>query len=99
MRSAIFAAAAELWRECRQDYAEYLDALLDDAERTCRGHLVNARGQAKGITAESLLLGPMVRVRAYGTPELLEFLAGAGRMTQGEHERHWFAAHDDRLTP
>lgn len=92
MKSTIFAQAAERYHECRGAFADHLDALYDQAEAATNGVLLNARGKRAGIDAYTLLYGPEVRLRAYGSEELIDFLATRGRMTYHEFERQWAAA-------
>lgn len=94
-RSPIFAIAVDLHRECRADFADYLSALYAAAERETHGVLLNARGQAAAIDAESLLYGPRVRLEAYGSEELKEFVARRGRTTFADFEKTWIAGRTD----
>lgn len=94
-RSPIFAIAVDWYRECRNDFADYLSALYAAAEREANGVLLNARGQAAGIDAESLLYGPRVRLEAYGSEELIDFVARRGRTTFADFEKTWIAGRTD----
>jgi hypothetical protein len=90
--SPIFANAFALWRECRDAYELHLEAQLADAERECRGILLNRRGIAAGIAAESLFLGPAARANAYASDELLDYWATRPRITYAQFERQWWAS-------
>ncbi|MBU4213561.1 MAG: hypothetical protein KJ792_02770 [Actinobacteria bacterium] len=88
-RSVIFAEAASAWRECRDAYDLFLEDQHSQAERACRGNLLNRRGRTAGIRAETLFLGPWSRARAYASDELLEWWATHPRQTFSQFERSW----------
>lgn len=94
-QSPIFAIAVDLFRECRANFVDYISALYVAAERETNGVLLNARGQAAGIDAESLLYGPRVRLEAYGSEELIDFVARRGRTTFADFEKTWIAGRTD----
>ena len=68
------------------EFQDHLEALYARAETECAGQLLNARGRAADIDAFTLLYGPWVRVEAYASEELRDWLATAGRITFEEFE-------------
>ncbi len=89
-RSAIFTSAVESWRECREAYAEHLEAQHTAAEQACRGVLLSRVGRAAGIAPESLFLGPLSRAEAYASDELREWWRTHPRLTYAAFERQWW---------
>lgn len=89
--SLAFAQAADVWRQCRDDYELHLEAQYAAADKACRGILLNKRGRARGISAESLFLGPSSRAHAYASEELLEFWHEHPRITFAQFERQWWS--------
>ena len=75
-------------RESGAAYGVYLEGVHAAALEATAGVLVNARGRAAGIDSWSLLAGPghHLRLRAYGSPELLEYLEARPAMTFQEWE-------------
>lgn len=95
MTSPIFRQAASLYHECRDDFADHLDALLSQAEEATRGVLLSDRGRRAGVDPMSLLYGPAARLAAYGSEELQDFLRDRGRLTFAEFEQQWLAGRMD----
>lgn len=62
-------------------HAEHVRETYLDAEAACRGHVLNAAGQAAGVDPESLWSGPAARVKKYASEELRDYLRDNGRMT------------------
>jgi hypothetical protein len=62
-------------------HGEHVRQAYLDAEAACRGHLLNAAGQAAGVDPESLWSGPAARAKKYGSPELLDYFRDNGRLT------------------
>lgn len=84
--SALFEDAVAQWSEIRDQWLADVEVLYLEGEKTTRGHLLNKRGRAAGIDARTLFYGPEVRVKAYASPELVEFFAQHGRLTYREYE-------------
>lgn len=91
--SAIFSAAAALYRQCRREYDVYLDSAYLAAEEATRGAMVNARGRRAGIDPRSLMMGTEARALAYASPELVEYWEDWPRLTYTEFERQWVDEH------
>jgi hypothetical protein len=85
--SLIFETALDEWRRVRADYSRFLESQHDAAETACAGVLLNARGRAAGVRAESLFLGPSSRAALYASEELHDFWATTPRMTFQTFER------------
>jgi hypothetical protein len=65
----------------REAYAEWNAARYEQAERACRGHMVNRAGRDAGISARDLFAGPARVARKYASRELLEWWAEHGRQS------------------
>lgn len=88
-RSAIYAYAADLWREMREEYALVQEAEYAQAVDATDGNLVNARGVAKGWTSWQVMWASWTVLRAYGTEELLDHLRTNPRTERRDFERSW----------
>lgn len=90
--SPIFAYAAELYREMREEFELSVEAAHVAAEDGTRGAMLSKHGRAEGIDAYSLMTGPWSRVQRYGSPELIEWCEMNGRPSVARFEREWFAS-------
>lgn len=90
--SPIFAYAAELYREMREEFELHIEAAHASAEAGTRGAMLNKHGRAEGIDAYSLMTGPWSRVERYGSAELIEWCELHGRPSVARFEREWFAS-------
>jgi hypothetical protein len=89
-----FEAALDQWRECREDYELCLYAQYLRAEAVTNGALLNERGQARGIDALSLFMGPARRAHAYASPELIEHWEKNPRVTFAQFEHEWMTTRE-----
>lgn len=74
--------ARKLRRVRGQEHHEEVERQFWAAERATHGYMLNKRGRAAGIDERSLFTGPESRVRAYASPELLNWFAAHGRPTR-----------------
>jgi hypothetical protein len=65
----------------RHAHAAQVRELYLQAEEECRGHMLNAAGERAGVSAESLLSGPIARAKKYGSEELVSYMRHRGRLT------------------
>lgn len=89
--SPLVALALELQADCAAEYEEYIYSYEESAEEACRGKLMNARGIEKGIRTVELLSGvghPAIR-KAYGSEELLEYVAEYPLMSLKDYEEEF----------
>lgn len=77
-RTAAGVRANPTGKQLQDEYDEYTYERYMAAEDATRGHLLNARGRALKVDPWSLLSGNAKRVNAYGSEELLGFLASTG---------------------
>jgi hypothetical protein len=80
----------DAWRRCRRDFDVYREALLEQAERDCRGILLNGRGRAKGVDPLDLFMGNEATAQAYASTELKEWWLEHGRPTFEQFERGYY---------
>jgi len=92
MRSPIFAHAADMWRQMRAEFQDYLEAQMTAAQRDLGPHLLRRSSDA---TTESVFTGPWQHAQAHASPELIEWWEQHGRMTVTEYEHQWLAARKD----
>lgn len=71
----------------RAEWRDMAHAQFLQAERECRGVLLNRRGTAAGIDPWSLWSGPERRVGIYASEELREFFRSSPRITVTEYQR------------
>lgn len=65
-------------------HSEWVDQQYQAAEDACRGHLLNAAGQARGIDPRKLFYGPAARAYKYASEELVDYWRRNPRVTQVE---------------
>jgi len=71
--------------EVQAEYATFVELQYLAASEATKGYMVNARGQALGITDRALFSGDIRAVYRYATPELLEFWEGTRRVGWSEY--------------
>lgn len=77
------------WRQDRADYAIHMEGVYRAAEEATNANLLNRRGWAARVDPWSLFVGPghHMRLRAYGSPELLEWVTAHPVVTFQDWER------------
>ncbi|WP_349866838.1 hypothetical protein [Leifsonia sp. WHRI 6310E] len=86
-RSAVFAAAADEWRQLRDEFELVREAAFEQAHEDCHGVLLNQRGRAAGVDPYSLFMGTTTRAMAYASDELREHWRSHTRPTFAAFER------------
>lgn len=96
-QSPIYNFAAELDRQCREEYELYLESWMTAAENRTNGHLVNVRGQERSVHARQLITGTghHMNAIAYGTEEFHDFLRNWPVKTYTRFEADWLSAYKD----
>lgn len=89
MASVIFAHAADMWHQCRDEFEDYVAEAYRRAERATNGHMVNREGRAKGVTSLSLFTGQAARAHRYASEELLDHWRAHPRLTFAQFEEQW----------
>lgn len=89
MTSAIFAHAAERWKEMRDAYDGHIKASYDKALEATGGVLVNQLGRSRHIDGLDLFTGPAVRAYRYASWELIEYWQTTPRLSLREFEAQW----------
>lgn len=76
-------------RQCRLEFEDARAAAYEQAEEWCRGALLNALGERRGIDCYSLFMGNARRAYAYASEELVEYWRSHSRMTYTEFKSQW----------
>lgn len=74
--------------DAEQEYRDEVYRQWLRAEAQTNGVMLNRRGRAAGISDRSLFTGPESRVKAYASPELVEFFEANPRPTRAS----WFGS-------
>lgn len=90
--SLIFALAADLHREMMTQYRAAIEAQISQADHDCHGYLASKLGKAEGLTGEELFTGSEKRAYMYASPELVQWWAVHGRLTQAAFEAQFLAS-------
>lgn len=77
----VIRAALRDWRAARAEFQVYLEAQYARAQEDLGPHLLNARGQARGVDTFSLFYGPRCRADAWASEELRQWWDDHGRLT------------------
>jgi hypothetical protein len=85
-------AALDEIKRLRDEFREIRLNYYVKAETATNGRILNRRGVRAKVDPQELLTRNMVSIRAYGSPELLEWIAENPRMTFAEYERQMFEA-------
>ncbi|WP_092930265.1 hypothetical protein [Actinopolyspora alba] len=83
-------------QRCREAYDHHVLEQYMQAEDECRGHLLNKKGQAKGVNPAMLFEGPAHVARAYASKELLQWWGRNGRTTYRQWRYSWLQRPSDR---
>lgn len=84
---------------CRRRARDLAQQAYVDAENECRGYMLNAKGEEKGVDPRELFTGPEWMVTAYASEELREWFDTHGRLTPAEVEQFevWGTGPRDRV--
>ncbi|RJQ70552.1 hypothetical protein D5S17_28910 [Pseudonocardiaceae bacterium YIM PH 21723] len=82
---------------CREEYDTYVSMSYLSAEQDCRGHLLSAEGQARGVDPQTLFSGPARIAEKYASDELKSWWGRNGRVTYIEWKYQWFGRESDRV--
>jgi hypothetical protein len=80
--------ASERRRTAQQEYSDEVYRQWLHAETATNGVMLNKRGLRAGINERSLFTGPESRVRAYASPELIDWFEEHPRPTRAS----WFGS-------
>lgn len=79
-------------QDAEQEYRDEVYRQWLRAEAQTNGVMLNRRGLAEGVNERSLFTGPESRVRAFASPELVEFFESNPRPTRAS----WFGSTSSR---
>jgi len=82
-KSAIYNFAAELAKECEEAYDDYISAYLAAVEpHLPTFHAVPVESMIRGV-------GHHMKLQAYGSPELKEYVEQHPLLTRNQFEEQW----------
>jgi hypothetical protein len=85
-------AALDEIKRLRDEFREIRLNYYVKAETATNGRILGRRGIRAKVDPQELLTRNMVSIRAYGSPELLEWIAENPRMTFAQYEEQMFEA-------